>query len=137
MAVEAAAHAASLDQLVERYIALRDKKSELKGEYEKSVAAIEQGLEKIENFLLKQLNDSGSESVRTKAGTFFKSKRYSATAADWAMVSDWVQEDPAERWAILEKRVSKGFVEAYQEAHNDLPPGVDVRIETTVNVRRS
>lgn len=134
---EAPATAAPLDQLVERYVKLRDRKTELKGEYEKSVAAIDQAMERIENFLLKQLNDSKAESVRTKAGTFFKSLRYSATCADWDNVWAWVQEDPETRAAMLEKRVSKAFVEAYEAEHNDLPPGVNVRKETVVNVRRS
>lgn len=134
----AAASAANpLEQIVERYIALRDKKTDLKGDYEKKVAAVDQALERIEMFLLKHLNDNSAESVRTGAGTFFKSARTSATAADWDAVSAWIQEDPETRWAMLEKRVSKGFVEAYEAEHNDLPPGVNVRKETTVNVRRS
>jgi hypothetical protein len=134
---EASAAVTPLEQIVERYIALRDRKTTLKGEYEKSVAKLEQAMERIEMFLLKQLNDSQSESVRTKAGTFFKSTRTSATCADGQALWDWVMEDPAERAAALEKRVSKAFVEAYEAEHNDLPPGVNVRKEVTVNVRRS
>lgn len=133
----AAVAANPLDQLVDRYVQLRDRKTQLKGEYEKSVARIDEAMGKIENFLLKHLNDCQSESVRTKSGTFFKSLRYSATCADWDSIWAWVQEDPQTRVAMLEKRVSKAFVEAYETEHNDLPPGVNVRKETTVNVRRS
>lgn len=126
-----------LDLVVERYVILRDKKTQMKSDYEKKVATVDAAMERIEAFLLKHLTDSNSESVRTKAGTFFKSTRTSATVADWDAVSAWVLEDTVSRWPMLEKRVSKGFVEAFAEAHNDLPPGVNVRQETTVNVRRS
>lgn len=133
----AARAAPTLDDVVERYISLRDKKAELKGDYERKVAAVEQAMDRIEAFFMKHLDTSGSESVRTKAGTFFKQERNSATAADWDSVSAWVQEDPETRWAILEKRVSKGFVEAYRTEHNDIPPGINWRTEYVVNVRRS
>lgn len=136
---EAAAPAAvnPLDQLVEKYIALRDRKAALKGDYEKSVAKIDEALGRIEAYLLTQLTATGSESVRTKSGTFYKSERISATVADWDHIREWVLDAPAERWSMLEKRVSKGFVEAYKTEHNDLPPGVNIRSEIVVNVRRS
>lgn len=124
-----------LDQLVERYILLRDKKAELKGDYERKVDNVDIALGKIENFLLKHLNDSQSEAVRTKAGTFYKQERTSATVADWDSVLNWVKS--GEHWSMLEKRVSKSFVEAFKEAHNDLPPGINWRSEIVVNVRRS
>jgi len=132
---EAPAVANPLDQLVERYVQLRDRKAEMKGEYEKKVAALDQAMDRIENFLLKHLNDSGSESVRTKAGTFFKQERNSATVADWDACLAFITG--GEHWSMLEKRVSKAFVEAYKEEHNDLPPGVNWRSEVTVNVRRA
>lgn len=133
----AATPAATLDDLVDRYIKLRDKKTELKGDYERKVAAVDQALERIEAFFMRHLDNSGSESVRTKAGTFFKAEQNSATVADWDSIWSWVQEDLEARAAILEKRVSKGFVQSYRDEHNDLPPGINWRTAYVVNVRRS
>lgn len=126
-----------LDQLVERYVQLRDKKTELKGDYEKKVAAVDAALARIESFFLKHLTDSQAESVRTKHGTFFKQERTSATVADWESITAWLMEDLEARWPMVEKRVSKSFVEAFKEEHNDLPPGINWRSEIVVNVRRS
>lgn len=131
----ASAPTAQLSQLVDRYVQLRDRKTELKTEYEKSVEQIDAAMTRIENFLLKHLNDSGSESVRTEAGTFFKSERTSATVADWDAALNFIRDN--EHWAMLDKRVSKAFVVAYKEEHNDLPPGINWRSEVTVNVRRA
>lgn len=127
----------SSDVLVEKYVALRDKKAEIESAHKLHIAKFNSAMERIENILLKRLNDSNSESVRTKAGTFFKHTKTSATVADWDGLRDWVLQEPDERFAALEKRVSKSFVESYQAEHNDLPPGVDVRSEVTVQIRRS
>jgi hypothetical protein len=40
-------------------------------------------------------------------------------------------------WALLEVRASKSAVEQYRENNNDLPPGISMREERVVNVRRS
>jgi hypothetical protein len=43
-----------------------------------------------------------------------------------------------EDWGLLEVRVSKTAVEQYREQHDDdLPPGVNIREERVVNVRRT
>lgn len=124
-----------LEQLVERYIQLRDKKAEIESEAKKKVAKLNEAMTRIENYLLKHLQDNGAESVRTGAGTFFTSMRTSATVADWDHLLGWIRE--GEHWSALEKRVSKSFVESFKEEHNDLPPGIDFRQEKVVNVRRS
>lgn len=129
--------APDLDQIVERYVQLRDLKTQKESDHKKEVATIDAAMAKIENFLLAHLNKSKSEAVRTKAGTFFRQNKTSAQVADWLSISAWIQEDPDTRWAMLEKRVSKGFVDAYRQEHNDLPPGVNWREESAVNIRRA
>lgn len=125
-----------LDNIVEKYVALRDKKAELEAAHKKAKAEFDAALDRIEAYLLKHLNDNGAESIRTAAGTFYKSKQNSATVADWDQVRAWIEQDPETRWPMLEKRVSKLFVEAHLEEHNDLPPGINWRSESVVNVRR-
>lgn len=125
------------DVLLDRYVKLRDKKDQIVSAHKKEVAKFDEALERIENVLLRMMNETGTESVRTIYGTAYKTRKTSAVVADWDCVSDWVKDEPDERWSMLEKRVSKSFVEAYREAHNDLPPGVDWREEIAVNVKRS
>lgn len=134
-AAEAPAVVNPLDQLVERYVQLRDRKADIVAAHKKEVAKYDEALTKIENYLLAQFNKMGVESVRTGHGTAYISNQTSATVADWDQALAWIQEN--EHWAMLEKRVSKGFVEAYKEQHNDLPPGINWRAEKVVNVRRS
>lgn len=124
-----------LDQIVSHYIKLRDRKAERKKEYEAEVEAIDQAMTKIENFLLKHLQENGSESVRTAAGTFFKKVATRASVADWDAVLDFIVENEA--WSMLERRVSKSAVEQYRQEHDDLPPGINWTEALLVEVRRS
>lgn len=124
-----------LNEVVERYIALRDKKAEHKKAYEAKVEAIEAALDKLEAYIMTKLEQQGLDSVKTGVGTAYKSTRTSATVADWPMVLDWIKEK--EEWDMLEKRVNKTFVEAFRTEYDDLPPGVNWREEKVINIRRS
>jgi len=121
-------------QVVEKYIALRNKKAELKAAYTESVKGIDDAMERVENFLLKQMQDLGVDSFSSPLGTAYKSTQTSATVADWDMVLNHVRENEA--WSMLKRDVSKEYVKAYKEQHDDLPPGINWREETSVNIRK-
>jgi hypothetical protein len=123
------------EALVERYVQLRDKKAELKAKYDGEVAHIERALEKCEQYMLAHLNEQGAESVKTKAGTFYKTQRTSVTVADWDAYFSWLREN--DMWSMLEHRANKSAVEEYKAVHDDLPPGLNWRAEHVINVRRS
>lgn len=121
--------------IVEKYIALRDRKAELKAAYEASVKDIDTAMERVENHLLRQMQEMGVESVRTPYGTPYISLRTSATVADWEVVLDFIKRH--DEWHMLERRVNKTVVDEFRKAHNDLPPGINWREERVVNIRRS
>lgn len=124
-----------LNELVEKYILLRDRKADLKRDYEGKVAALDKVMEKMEAVLLDAFQTSGVESVRTAAGTAYKSTRTSATVADWDAFFAFVKEHQA--FELIERRCSKTAVEQYRAANDDLPPGLNWREEAVVNIRRS
>ena len=124
-----------MEELVEKYIELRDAKSKIKAAYDAKIAKIDGVLDKIEGVLLQQFTDSGMESVRTKSGTAYKQMRTSAGVADWDATLQFIQDN--ELWNMLERRVSKAAVEQFKDAHGDLPPGINWREEVVINVRRA
>ena len=126
-----------LDELVANYIKLRDKKSQLKKQYDEKVAKVDAVMDKMEAIILKTFQDSGIDSARTDAGTAYISTRTSATVGSREELFQWIQEDFDERSIFLENRVSKVAVEQYKAANDDLPPGVNFRSEVTVGVRRA
>jgi len=126
-----------LDELVANYIKLRDKKSQLKKQYDEKVAKVDAVMDKMEAIILKTFQDSGIDSARTDAGTAYISTRTSATVGSREELFQWIQEDFEERSIFLENRVSKVAVEQFKAANDDLPPGVNFRSELVVGVRRA
>lgn len=123
------------DEIVQLYIALRDRRATRKAKYDADDADDKAKQEKLEGIMLHRMQESGSESIRTQFGTAFKSTRTSATVADRDMFLQFVRENEA--WEMLESRVNKTAVEQYRAANDEIPPGVNVRTEVTVNFRRS
>lgn len=124
----------NVNEIVDRYIALRDRKAALKKEYEDKVAGIEKVLEKAEAVMLKRFEEMGVESVKTAAGTVYRATRTSATVSDWDAFLAHVRQHEA--WEMLEHRAAKRAVEEFKAANDDLPPGINWRAEVVVNVRR-
>lgn len=125
----------AVDEIVARYIALRDKKAEIKAKYDAEVEAIDAAMNRVENYLLKLMTELGVESIRTSAGTPYVSRRTSATVADWDAFLGWVQSNG--EWSMLERRANKTVVQSWRDEHNDLPPGLNWREERVVNIKRS
>jgi hypothetical protein len=125
-----------LSEAVEIYIKLRDKKAQMKAEFDAKVAPINEKMDKLEAQLLDVFNKTGMDSVKTEFGTAYSTTRTTASIADREVFMEHVKSN--EDWGLLEVRVSKTAVEQYREQHDDeLPPGVNIREERVVNVRRT
>lgn len=126
-----------LDELIDKYIKVRDKKAQLKKAYEAEAGKLDEVLTKMEAVILKMFEQTGQDSAKTASGTAYTSTRNSATVADRDAFLGWVLADPEERAIFLENRVNKTAVEQFKAENEDLPPGVNWRSEITVNVRRA
>lgn len=124
-----------LSDVVAKYIELRDKKAQLKAEYDMQIAPIEEKMSKIEGKLVEVLNQTGGKSISTPHGTVYTSVRSSASVADREAFFEYVKQN--EEWALLESRASKTAVQEYRDLHQELPPGINWREERIVNIRRS
>lgn len=123
-----------LDALVEKYIALRDRKAELKAKFKADTEAIDAGMAKCEAYFLTEMRRQGLTALPTEAGVPYQSTQTSVTVADWPAYFAWMQA--GERWEFLDHKANKTAVVAYKEEHQDLPPGLNWREEIVVNVRR-
>lgn len=124
-----------MEELVQKYIELRDAKAQIKAKYDQKVGKLDAAMEKIEAIILLDFNEQGIESMRTSAGTAYKQTRVSAGVADWDAARDFIVENGL--WNMLERRVNKSAIEQYKDANGDLPPGINWREEVVINVRRS
>jgi phage host-nuclease inhibitor protein Gam len=124
-----------LSEAVSLYIKLRDKEAEEKAAFDAKVAPLREKREQLEAKLLDAFGKTGVDSVKTEFGTAYTSTRTTASVADRDAFMGFIIAN--QEWALLECRASKTAVEQYQAANEDLPPGVNIRVERVVNVRRS
>lgn len=125
-----------INELVDRYIQLRDKKAQLEQAHKDKLAPINAMLDKIEGVLLHQFDQLGVDSMKTEAGTAYTTTKTSATVADRdAFLQTFVV--PNEAWEFLTNHVNKSAIEAYKASNDELPPGINWSEVRTVNIRRS
>lgn len=124
-----------LSEAVSLYIQMRDKKAQMKADFEASIAPLNEKMEKLEAKLLDVFNKTGMDSVKTEHGTAYTTTRTTASVADRDTFMEYVKAN--EEWSLLEVRASKTAVEQFKAVHDDIPPGVSIREERVVNIRRS
>lgn len=140
------------NKLVEKFVALRDKVAEIKKRHKEELAKYNVVMATLEGWLKQELLTSGSESIRTSAGTFYKTTQTSVTCNEWSKTLEWIKDNDA--WELLEARVSKTAAleilkdladkaaqarEAGQQVDPEslVIPGVVISRELEVGVRKS
>jgi hypothetical protein len=107
----------------------------MKAEFDASIAPLNEKMEKLEAKLLDIFNKTGMDSVKTEFGTAYTTTRVTASVADREVFMNYVKDH--EEWSLLEVRAAKTAVEQFRSIHDDIPPGISMREERVVNVRRS
>jgi hypothetical protein len=110
--------------------------SELQAEQDLVMKPLKEQLTRIDNALLNTLNQRDEDSVRTSEGTVYRTMETYPNVTNWdALYKLIADEDLAS--VALDKRVKKSFVIDYIAEHDgELPPGVTVRSEYKLHVRR-
>ena len=154
------------DVVIGKYVALRDQIKEISERHSAELAPFNEQMEKIEAWLLANLNQDGVDSYKTAMGTAYKSTTMSARMEDresfmavvlrtvagelmkhipvpkeqWAedLGDRVVQALLAADWSLADVRVNKTGVKEFMEMNGgQVPPGVTVEHVTKVNVRRA
>lgn len=123
-----------IDEMVESYIALRDKKSALKNAFDAKIAGIDEMMRKLEALLLAHFNETGVDCVNTSVGSAFRDTKVQVSSADWETFLGFVRAHNA--WDMLVRQPAKSAVLEWEEENATLPPGLNKRTEITVKIRR-
>ena len=124
-----------LNEIVADYIKLRDKKQALEKKQKVEVARYNEVLKALEAAAMEYLNDAGTESARTEAGTAYRSVKISVKLEDGEIFKQFLQDQGMEHMADM--RANKPAVVAYLEEVGELPPGISISRFATVNFQRS
>lgn len=123
------------NDLVAKYRLLRDKKDEIEQAYKAKVAPFTEAMQQIEAYLLDHLNRTGSESVRTGEGTFYKSTITSFKVDNPGLLREYIAQHGLTD--LYTNAVSKEAVQALLDKGHPLPPGISVSSFTRVNIKKA
>lgn len=155
-----------VEDVVAQYIKLRDKKAEITARHKEELAPYSEAMEKMEAWLLAQMQAVGADSFKTQHGTAFKASAASVTMADPVVFKSYVLAPAPEairsyllaqgielepqdidhintilaetpRWNLADFRAAKKGVQEYIEEKQVEVPGVSVNSIVTVNIRRN
>lgn len=126
---------ATIEQAIEAYKSLKEKKATIDAEYKEAVKPINAKLAQLEAALLNKMNVDGVQSYKTGAGTAFRSTRSKVSCPDKSAFMDFIRAN--DLFELLEVRPLKSAIEEYKSGRGVLPPGIDYTEEVTLNFRRA
>lgn len=124
-----------VNKLVTAYVNIRDKRDELRREYNDADAGLSEKIEKIKGVLLALYKERGVESLRTAAGTATRMVKTRYSAPDWTAFVEFVKENDA--IDLLEKRIAQTNFRQFVEENPDVVVPVRADSEYTIRVTRA
>jgi len=121
--------------MIEKYIELRRYGSTIKAKHEEELAPIAEAMRAIETELLRHLNEAGTDSMKCKQGTAYKSTVTSVTVQEWQQTLSFIIDN--KHWDLLEARVSKGVALDIVDTTKKPIPGVQITQAVALRVRAS
>lgn len=122
------------DKLVRHYIDVRKRIDQITNRYKEQVAPFEEMKEKLSAALLKILDESGAEMVRTTQGTVSSRVKHTATCSDPDAFIEYVRAN--DLYELLDRRPNSTACREYAVEHaGELPPGVKLNSIRYVGVR--
>lgn len=126
----------SADKLAEIYIKIRDKRSELKQEYDEKDSQFKEQMELITDRLLKLCESQNANSINTNSGTIIRKVDTRYWTSDWESFYSFVKEHDA--FPLLYQRINTLNMKQFLEENPDLmPAGLQSDSHYVVQIRRS
>ena len=123
------------EKLVKTFVKIRDARSVLKAEWEVKDRELKDKLDRLEQFMLSTMSDSGIESFKTSAGTAYRTTSLVPTGSDWTAFYAWVKENNA--FDFIFRRIKADAVTDYMDQNDgQVPTGVSVFKKYGVTIRR-
>ena len=124
-----------LDKLCRAFIKIRDKRAEMKREFEDADAGLRRKQDVIRAALLDHCKEHNVDSVKTAAGTFYRTTKTRYWTSDWDSMHRFILDNEVPQF--LDKRLNQSNVREFLEDNPDLlPPGLNADVEYTISVRK-
>lgn len=126
--------AEDMEKRISQYIQIRTALEQLEDRHKLERRPLLEIQERLAGILQKFLDDHGTESLKTAAGTCYTTTRYTASVQDPDAFMNFVTSNKL--FDLLERRASTTAVRDYVTQNNTLPTGVSLNALSTVGVRR-
>jgi hypothetical protein len=128
--------AVSSDKLAEIYIKIRDKRAELKEQFESQDNELKAQQDMLAEQMLALCQEQNADSIKTPAGTIIRKVDTRYWTTDWDSMYQFIEEHDA--FPLLEKRLHQTNLKQFLEENPKLlPAGLQADSKYTVVVRRS
>jgi len=127
--------AVNVDDVIKAYVQMRDAADALEKQHKEELAPMRDKMRKVEHWLQNTLQSQGLTNFKSENGTAFLQGVSSVKVQDWESLLAFIRDK--NMWELLDHRVAKSVVEDYLESTGEIPPGVDIKRETVVRIRRS
>jgi hypothetical protein len=127
--------AIDINKLVKVFVKIRDHRKTLSEAFEAEDKKLEAQMDKVKLALLEYCKETGLESARTDAGTFYRTLRTRYTTNNWEQMNSFILEHGVPD--LLEKRIHQGNMKQFLEENPTLrPQGLNVDSEYAITVRK-
>lgn len=125
-----------LDQLTSIYLKIRDKRADIKREFDNADKDLEAQQKMLAEQMLDSCKEIGADSIKTPHGTIIRSVKSKYWTGDWDSMYNFIREHDA--FGLLEKRLHQTNMKDFLNENPDvMPMGLNVENEYTVVVRRA
>jgi ATP-dependent Lon protease len=125
----------NVEQLVKVYIKMRDARQRLQQEFDEADSKIKVQQEAIQQALLELCKETGTDGLKTAAGTVSRTVKTRYWTSDWNSMKNFIKEHDA--FELLEQRVHQTNMKSFLEENpNLMPQGMNIDSKYAITVRR-
>ena len=124
-----------LAKMTKVYLKIKAERDRLSAEYKEADSELVSQQDKIRSALLGYLKENDLKSVKTDAGTFYRTVKQKYWTSDWENMHKFILEHGVPEF--LDKRLNQKNVREFLEEHPDLlPKGLNVDAEFALTIRK-
>jgi hypothetical protein len=125
-----------LAKMTKVYLKIKAERDKLSAEYKEADDELVSQQDKIRSALLGYLKENDLKSVKTDAGTFYRTVKQKYWTSDWENMHKFILEHEVPEF--LDKRLNQKNVKEFLEENPDLlPKGLNVDAEFALTIRKS
>jgi len=125
----------NVEQLVKVYIKMRDARQRLQQDFDEADSKIKVQQEAIQQALLELCKETGTDGLKTAAGTVSRTVKTRYWTSDWNSMKNFIKEHDA--FELLEQRVHQTNMKSFLEENpNLMPQGMNIDSKYAITVRR-